>query len=62
MAERKLIKLKGDARHIRRDAKARIKENDDLGNSMAADRWTKATTASKVGRGDHGDPRGNPLW
>jgi hypothetical protein len=57
MAKRELIKPKGDARYIRRDAKGRIKESDDVGKSLAADRRTKAKTASKPGQGDRGDRR-----
>ena len=57
MAKRELIKPKGDARFIRRDAKGRIKESDDLGKSLAADRRTTAKTASKPGQGDRGDRR-----
>lgn len=45
----------GDKRYIRRDAKGRIKESDDVGRSLAADRRTKAKTASKSGQGDKGD-------
>jgi hypothetical protein len=58
MAKRELIKPKGDARFIRRDAKGRIKESDDVGKSLAADRRTKAKTVSKAGQGDRGDRRG----
>ena len=57
MAKRELIKPKGDARYIRRDAKGRIKESDDVGKSLAADRRVKAKTVSKPGRGDRGDRR-----
>jgi hypothetical protein len=45
----------GDKRYIRRDAQGRIKESDDVGRSLAADRRTKAKTASKSGQGDKGD-------
>jgi hypothetical protein len=57
MAKRELIKPKGDARYIRRDAKGRIKESDDVGKSLAADRRVKAKTVSKPGQGDRGDRR-----
>lgn len=57
MSKRELIKPKGDARFIRRDAKGRIKESDDVGKSLAADRRTKAKTVSKAGQGDRGDRR-----
>jgi hypothetical protein len=42
MAKCELIKPKGDAHFIRRDAKGRIKESDDLGKSLATNRRTKA--------------------
>jgi hypothetical protein len=59
-AKRELIKPKGDARYIRRDAKGRIKESDDVGRSLAADRRTKAKTAVKSGQGDKGDQKQRP--
>ena len=34
--KRELIKPIGDARYIRRDAKGRIKESDDVGRSLGA--------------------------
>ena len=55
MAKRELIKPNGDARYIRRDDKGRIKESDDVGRSLAADRRVKSKTASKPGQGDKGD-------
>ena len=55
MAKRELIKPKGDARYIRRDAKGRIKESTDVGRSQKADRRTKAKTKVKSGQGDRGD-------
>jgi hypothetical protein len=58
MAKRELIKPKGDARFIRRDAKGRIKESAEVSKSLAADRRTKARTVSKPGQGDRGDRRG----
>jgi hypothetical protein len=57
MAKRELIKPKGDARYIRRDEKGRIKESDDVGRSLQADRRTKARTVAKSGQGDKGDRR-----
>lgn len=55
--KRELIKPRGDARYIRRDPKGRIKESDDVGRSLAADRRTKAGKAAKPGQGDRGDRR-----
>jgi hypothetical protein len=46
---------KGDKRYIRRDDQGRIKESDDVGRSLAADRRVKAKTVSKPGQGDKGD-------
>lgn len=45
----------GDKRYIRRDAKGRITESDDVGRSLSADRRRKAKTRSKSGSGDKGD-------
>jgi hypothetical protein len=45
----------GDKRYIRRDAKGRIKESDDVGRSLAADRRRTSKTRSKPGAGDKGD-------
>lgn len=56
-AKRELISPKGDKRYIRRDSKGRIKERDDVGRSLAADRRTKAKTIAKPGQGDKGDRR-----
>lgn len=53
--KRELIEPKGDKRYIRRDEKGRIKESDDVGRSLAADRRTKAKTVAKLGQGDKGD-------
>ena len=53
--KRELIKPKGDARYIRRDAKGRIKESDDVGRSLKLDRARKAKKQVKSGYGDRGD-------
>jgi hypothetical protein len=45
----------GDKRYVRRDAKGRIKESDDVGRSLAADRRRTSKTRSKPGQGDKGD-------
>ena len=57
MAKRELIKPKGGARYIRRDDKGRIRESDDVGRSLAADRRTRAKTVARPGQGDKGDRR-----
>jgi hypothetical protein len=46
VSQRELIEPKGDKRYIRRDEKGRIKESDDVGRSLAADRGIKAKTGS----------------
>lgn len=56
-AKRTLIAPKGDKRYIRRDPKGRIKESDDVGRSLSADRRKKAKTVVKAGQGDKGDRR-----
>jgi hypothetical protein len=53
--KRELIKPKGDARYIRRDAKGRIRESDDVGRSLKQDRARKAKKKVKSGYGDRGD-------
>ncbi len=53
--KRELIKPKDDARFIRRDAKGRIKESDDMGRSLKQDRRKKAAKKVKSGYGDRGD-------
>lgn len=45
----------GDKRYIRRDAKGRIKESDDVGRSLAADQRRPSRTRTKSGQGDKGD-------
>ena len=55
--KRELIKPKGDARYIRRDAKGRIAESDDMGRSLKQDRQKKAKTKVKAGYGDKGDQK-----
>jgi hypothetical protein len=56
-SKRELIKPNGDARYIRRDAKGRIKESDDVGRSLAADRRKKSKKTVKSGQGDKGDQK-----
>ena len=53
--KRELITPKGDARYVRRDAKGRIKESDDMGRSLKQDRAQSAKTKTKSGYGDRGD-------
>jgi hypothetical protein len=54
-AKRELISPLGDKRYIRRDAKGRISESDDVSSSLSQDRRRKAKKAAKRGQGDRGD-------
>jgi hypothetical protein len=56
-AKRELIAPRGSKRYVRRDAKGRIKESDDVSRSLAADRRRQARTVAKPGQGDRGDRR-----
>ena len=53
--KRELINTGTDKRYVRRDSGGRIKESDDQGKSLSADRRRKAKTVSKAGQGDRGD-------
>jgi hypothetical protein len=53
--KRELMKPNGDLRYVRRDARGRIVESDDVGRSLAQDRRRRARTASGKGQGDKGD-------
>jgi len=57
MAKRELIEPGTDKRYVRRGARGRFKESDDVGKSLATDRRTKAKTVAKRGEGDKGDRR-----
>jgi hypothetical protein len=54
-AKRELIAPHGDKRYIRRDARGRIKESDDVSRSLSQDRRRKAKKTAKPGQGDRGD-------
>jgi hypothetical protein len=54
-AKRELIAPRDDKRYIRRDAKGRIEESDDVSRSLSQDRRKKAKTPAKAGQGDRGD-------
>ena len=47
---RELIAPKGDKRYVRRGAKGRFKESDDVGRSLPVDKRKKAKTVSEEGR------------
>ena len=46
---------KGDKRYVRRDAKGRFTESENVGRSLSQDRRRKAKTVAKPGHGDKGD-------
>ena len=54
-SKRELINTGTDKRYVRRNAKGQIKESDDVGKSLSADRRRTAKTAAKPGQGDRGD-------
>ena len=54
-AKRELIKTRSDKRYVRRGARGRFKESDDVGRATAQDRKRNAKTKSTRGQGDRGD-------
>jgi hypothetical protein len=54
---RELITPKGDKRYVRRGAKGRFKESDDVGRSLPVDKSKKAKTVVRKGEGDRGDQK-----
>lgn len=54
-AARELIDTGTDKRYVRRDARGRFKESDDVGRSLAQDRQRRAKTKAPKGQGDRGD-------
>jgi hypothetical protein len=54
--KRELIEpTRGDKRFVRRDAKGRFKEVDDVSRSLSQDRKRKAKRSAPKGQGDRGD-------
>jgi hypothetical protein len=53
--KRELIDTGTDTRFVRRGARGKFKESDDVGKSLTADRRKKAKTKVKSGQGDKGD-------
>jgi hypothetical protein len=53
--KRELIDTGTDTRFVRRGARGKFKESDDVGKSLTADRPKKAKTKVKSGQGDKGD-------
>ena len=56
-SKRKLIDTGTDTRYVKRSAKGRFKESDDVSRSLSADRRTKAKKSTTSGYGDQGDRR-----
>ena len=54
-AKRELIKTGSDKRFVRRGAKGKFKESDDVGRSLAKDPKTKAKRKAPKAQGDRGD-------
>ena len=54
-SSRTLIAPKGDKRFVRRGAKGRFNESDDVGRSLSRDRRQAAKAQVKPGQGDRGD-------
>ena len=54
-AKRALVDTGADKQFVRRGARGRFKESDDVGRSLTADRRKKAKTTVKSGQGDKGD-------
>ncbi|MGE8942671.1 hypothetical protein ACO2I3_12220 [Leptospira interrogans] len=50
-SKRELIELKAK-RYVRRDEQGQLKESEDVGRFLNADRRTKAKTVAKPGHGD----------
>ena len=54
-SKRELINTGTDKRFVRRGAKGRFRESDDVGRSLSADRRRTAKRKVKSGQGDKGD-------
>lgn len=54
-AKRELISTGTDKRYVRRGAKGRFNESDDVGRAGSGDRKRKAKAKAKRGQGDRGD-------
>jgi hypothetical protein len=53
-SKRELIAPRGDKRYIRREARGRVSESEDVGRSLSQDRRRKAKKAARPGQGDRG--------
>jgi hypothetical protein len=56
-SKRELIDTGTDKRYVRRDAKGRFNESDDVGRSLSQDVKKKAKTKVPAGQGDRGDQK-----
>ena len=54
-AKRELIRTSRDSRFVRRSARGRFKESDDVGRSLRVDRRKKTKRKVRSGYGDRGD-------
>jgi len=54
-SKRELINTGTDKRYVKRTAKGRFKESDDVSRSLSADRRTTAKKVTKSGYGDQRD-------
>lgn len=55
--KRELINTGTDKRYVRRDAKGRFTESDDVSRSLSKDVRQHAKTVIKPGQGDKGDQK-----
>lgn len=51
------MKTGTDKRYVKRTAKGRFKDSDDVSRSLSSDRRTSAKKRTKAGFGDQGDSR-----
>lgn len=54
-SKRERIDTGGDKRYVKRTAKGRFKDSDDVGRSLSADQRKPAKKKVKSGYGDQGD-------
>lgn len=57
MAKRERIDTGTDKRYVRRDARGRFQQSDDVGRSHAQDQQRDAQNAAPKSQGDRGDRR-----
>ena len=53
--KRDLIEPQGDKRYVKRTAKGRFKESDEVSRSLSTDQRKTAKKRTKAGYGDQGD-------